>query len=110
MYFIESGIWPDHVYYTSRETQKSMQFLLTTIQENSTIKIEDFVNKRERQDKVMAVSLPYNRELYIDVVIEESRLEEIYLYQVDFNKDESFRTKEYIYKREEPEVIEVNVY
>ena len=106
MHFIESGIWPDHVYYTSRETQKSMQFLLTTIQENSTIKIEDFVNKRERQDKVMAVSLPYNRELYIDVVIEESRLEEIYLYQVDFNKDKSFRTKEYIYKREEPEVTE----
>lgn len=68
--------------------------------------IEDFVNKRERQDRVMAAGLPYSRELYIDVVIEESRLEEIFLYQVDFNKDKTFRTKEFIYKREEPEVAE----
>ena len=96
----------EQVHYTGRETQKSMQFLLTTIQENSTMKIEDFVNKRERQDKEMAASLPYSRELYIDVVIEESRLEEIFLYRVDFNKDRTFRTKEYLYKREEPEVTE----
>ncbi len=68
--------------------------------------IEDFVNKRERQDRVMAVGLPYSRELYIDVVIEESRPEEIFLYQVDFNKDKTFRTKEYLYKREEPEAAE----
>lgn len=83
-----------------------MQFLLTTIPENSTIRIEDFVNKRERQDKAMAAKLPYSRELYIDVVTEESRVEEIFLYQVDFNKDKSFRTKEYLYKREEPEAVE----
>lgn len=54
----------------------------------------------------MAARLPFNRELYIDVVIEESRVEEIFLYQVDFNKDRTFRTKEYLYKREEPEVTE----
>lgn len=41
------------------------------------------------------------RELYIDVEIKEDRLEEIYMYQVDFLKDQSFRTKEYIYKRED---------
>lgn len=83
-----------------------MQFLLTIEGENSTMIIEDFVNKRERQDRVMAAGLPYSRELYIDVVIEESRLEEIFLYQVDFNKDKTFRTKEFIYKREEPELAE----
>ena len=49
----------------------------------------------------MAVSLPYSRELYIDVVTEESKIEEIFLFQVDFNKDKSFRTKEYLYKRED---------
>lgn len=41
------------------------------------------------------------RELYLDVEIKEDRLEEIYMYQVDFLKDQSFRTKEYSYKREE---------
>lgn len=54
----------------------------------------------------MATNLPYTRELYIDVVITESRLEEIFLYQVDFMKDKSFRTKEYLYKNEEPETVE----
>ena len=77
--------------------------MLTTVGENITIKIEDFVNKRERQDKAMAAGLPYSRELYIDVVTEESRVKEIFLYQVDFSKDKSFRTKEYLYKNEEPE-------
>ncbi len=50
--------------------------------------------------------LLFSRELYIDVVIEESRLEEIFLYQVDFSRDKSFRTKEYLYKREDPEAVE----
>ena len=54
----------------------------------------------------MAAGFPYTRELYIDVVIQESRLEEIFLYQVDFRRDKSFRTKEYLYKREEPEAVE----
>ena len=54
----------------------------------------------------MAASLPLNRELYIDVVTEESLIQEIFLYQVDFSKDKSFRTKEYLYKRVEPEVKE----
>lgn len=54
----------------------------------------------------MAAGLPYSRELYIDVVIEESQVEEIFLYQVDFSKDKNFRTKEYLFKREEPEVTE----
>ena len=60
--------------------------MLTTVGENITIKIEDFVNKRERQDKAMAAGLPYSRELYIDVVTEESRVKEIFLYQVDFSR------------------------
>ena len=54
----------------------------------------------------MAASLPLNRELYIDVVTEESLIQEIFLYQVDFFKDKSFRTKEYLYKRVEQEVHE----
>lgn len=54
----------------------------------------------------MAAGLPYRRELYIDVVTEESLPVEIFLYQVDFNKDKTFRTREYLYKREEPEVAE----
>lgn len=41
------------------------------------------------------------RELYLDVEIKEEQLEEICFYQVDFFKENSFRTKENIYKREE---------
>ena len=40
------------------------------------------------------------RELYIDVVVEESVVDEILLYQVDFFKDQTFRTREFLYKRE----------
>ncbi len=46
------------------------------------------------------------RELYIDVEIKENQLEEIYFYQIDYFKDQSFRTKEYIYKREDVSVEE----
>lgn len=38
------------------------------------------------------------RELYIDVVVSESEVEEIFLYQVDFAQGESFRAKEYLYQ------------
>ena len=41
------------------------------------------------------------RELYIDVTINDGITDEIYLYQVDFFRDRSFRTKEYIYKTQE---------
>lgn len=83
-----------------------MQFLLTTFAENSTMEIVDFVNKGERQGYIMAAYLPAYRELYIDVAIKESQVEEIFLYRVDFNQDRTFRTKEYLYKKEEPKVTE----
>lgn len=51
----------------------------------------------------MADTILEKRELYIDVVMQESSLEEIFLYQVDFFRDETFRTKEYLYKKEEIE-------
>ncbi len=49
----------------------------------------------------MAGSLLQNRELYIDVSVKENQIEEIFLYQVDFFRDATFRTKEFVYKREE---------
>jgi len=54
----------------------------------------------------MAGAILEYRELYIDVEIKEEQVDEIFLYQVDFYRDKSFRTKEYLYKREEPEVVE----
>lgn len=54
----------------------------------------------------MAGSILEYRKLYIDVEIKEGQLDEIYLYQVDFYRDKSFRTKEYLYKQEEPEIAE----
>ena len=51
----------------------------------------------------MAGAILVERELYVDVEIKEEQLEEIFLYQVDFFKDRSFRTKEYLYKKEEAE-------
>ncbi len=44
------------------------------------------------------------RELYIDVVVKEEQAGEIFLYQVDFFRDYTFRTKEYLYVKEEIEV------
>ncbi len=54
----------------------------------------------------MAGTVPEKRELYIDVEIKEMQVEEIFLYQVDFFKDKSFRTKEFLYRKAEPEVQE----
>lgn len=54
----------------------------------------------------MAAVLPCSRELYIDVVTKESQIEEIFLFQVDFSWDKNFRTKEYLYKREELEAAD----
>ena len=47
------------------------------------------------------------RELYIDVAVKEEQPDEIFLYQVDFFKDSTFRTREFLYKREEAEPVEV---
>ena len=49
----------------------------------------------------MAGAILVERELYVDVEIKEEQLQEIYLYQVDFLKDRTFRTKEYSFKKEE---------
>lgn len=51
----------------------------------------------------MAGTILKKRELYIDATVKEELVEEIFLYQVDFFKDNSFRTKEFLYKREEIE-------
>ena len=45
----------------------------------------------------MAGAILEYRELYIDVELKEGQLDEIFLYQVDFYRDKSFRTKEYLY-------------
>lgn len=49
----------------------------------------------------MAVNVLMKRELYVDVVKKEGILDEIFLYQVDFLKDHSFRSKEYLFHVEE---------
>ena len=49
----------------------------------------------------MAGAILEKRELYIDVEVKENQVEELLLYQVDFNKDRSFQTKEYVYTRVE---------
>ncbi len=56
----------------------------------------------------MAGTIPEKRELYVDVVIKETQVDEIFLYQVDFFRDRTFRTKEYLFKKEEPEVPEMS--
>lgn len=55
----------------------------------------------------MAGTVLEKRELYIDVEIKEEAVAEIFLYQVDFFRDQTFRTAEYVYKKEEPEVKEL---
>jgi len=52
----------------------------------------------------MAGTILEKRELYIDVEIKEDLVEEIYLYQVDFFRDQTFRTGEIFFKREEIEI------
>ncbi len=54
----------------------------------------------------MAGTLLEKRELYIDVTVKEAQAEEIFFYQVDFFKNQSFRTKEFLYKKEEAEALE----
>ena len=54
----------------------------------------------------MAGAILNKRELYIDVATKEDIIDEIFLYQVDFYKDNTFRTKEFLYKKEEAEVAE----
>ncbi len=49
----------------------------------------------------MAETTLKKRELYLDITVKEHLLEEIFLYQVDFLKDDSFRSKEYLFKIEE---------
>ena len=56
----------------------------------------------------MAGTLMEKRELYVDVEVKDAQVEEIYLYQVDFFRDRTFRTKEYLYKKEEAEVKETS--
>lgn len=41
------------------------------------------------------------RELYLDITCEETELLEIYLYQVDFLQQDTFRTKEYVFRMPE---------
>ena len=54
----------------------------------------------------MAGTLLEKRELYIDVAVKEAKVEEIFLYQVDFYRNQTFRTKEFLYKKEDVEEIE----
>ena len=54
----------------------------------------------------MAETVLKKRELYIDVAVKEEQLEEIFLYQVDFFRNQTFRTKEFLFVKEEPEAVE----
>lgn len=54
----------------------------------------------------MAGTMMEKRELYIDVVVKEAEVDEIFLYQVDFFENQTFRTKEFLYKKEETELVE----
>jgi len=54
----------------------------------------------------MAGTILEKRELYMDVEIKEELVEEIFLCQVDFFRDQTFRTTEFVYKKEESELPE----
>lgn len=54
----------------------------------------------------MAGTLLDKRELYIDVAVKEEQVEEICFYQVDFFRNQTFRTREFLYRKEEPETSE----
>lgn len=54
----------------------------------------------------MAGTILERRELYIDVAVKEERADEILLYQVDFFRDRTFRTKEFLYITEKMDVQE----
>lgn len=49
----------------------------------------------------MAGAILERRELYIDVVVKESQVEELFLFQADFCRDHSYRTEEYVYMKTE---------
>ncbi len=57
----------------------------------------------------MAGAILKRRELYIDVAVKGEQADEIFLYQVDFYGDYTFRTKEFLYKKEELEIKETAV-
>lgn len=54
----------------------------------------------------MAGTLLEKRELYMDVAVKEAKVEEIFLYQVDFFRNQTFHTREFLYKKEESEMVE----
>jgi len=56
----------------------------------------------------MAGIVQEKRELYIDVAVNGEMLDEICLYQVDFFRDRTFRTKEFIYKKQELDQAELS--
>lgn len=58
----------------------------------------DEKQKRKEGKIQMEYNAVTKRELYIDVVVSELEAEELYLYQVDFTSEETFRTKEYLFK------------
>lgn len=64
------------------------------------------LTKEKGRVRKMAGVVLNKRELYIDVEVKEEQVEEIFLYQVDFFRDRTFRTKEFIYIKEEAEVSE----
>lgn len=51
----------------------------------------------------MAGTILEKRELYIDVVINENQVEEIFLYQADFYRDRTYQTKEFLFQNAEKE-------
>lgn len=51
----------------------------------------------------MAGAVLEKRELYIDVAEKEGQLEDIFFYQTDFFADGTFRTREFLYQKEEPD-------
>lgn len=56
----------------------------------------------------MAGAILTKRELYVDVEVKDEQIEEIFLYRVDFYRDYTFRTEEYLYKTEEPKALETS--
>lgn len=48
----------------------------------------------------MAGTILEKRELYIDVAVNENQLQEIFLYRVDFFRDRTFRSKEFLYLKD----------
>ena len=49
----------------------------------------------------MAGTILEKRELYIDVALQGNQMQEIFLYRVDFFRDRTFRSKEFLYIKED---------